>query len=161
MYLATLYKARKVPHKSPPCAICVDRTRGRTQEVAFGYGVKVWLCAGHGSVEFMTQRGGRDLVLTLMQLWKAHGCLTVARHKALDAHLAALAPRPARPRPGSYAWPKLRVHAERLFSTGTPLRDVQWHILTISYRNAEPPSRRTVRRWHAQRRWLRPPPRAA
>src|SRR5207302_7593698 len=90
MYLASLYKARKVPTKSPVCAICVDRTRGKTRQVSFGYGVKVWLCEGHASVEFMTQRGGRDLVITLMALWRAHGCLTAARHKALDAHLDGL-----------------------------------------------------------------------
>ena len=29
----TLYKARNVPTKQPVCAICVDRTRGRTQRV--------------------------------------------------------------------------------------------------------------------------------
>jgi hypothetical protein len=82
-------------------------------------------------------------------------------HKALDAHLAALKPTPQRPRPGSYAWPKLRVHAERLFANGTTATTVHPHIQQARFVNAEPPSHRTIRRWHAQRRWLHPPPRAA
>jgi len=89
VYVPTLYKARRVPTKQVVCAICVERTRGRTQELNLGYGVTVWLCTAHASREFQTQRNGRDLVLTLQRLWRAHGCLTAARHKALRAHLAA------------------------------------------------------------------------
>jgi hypothetical protein len=143
-YLPSLYKARKVPAKQPVCAICVDRTRGRTQRVGFGYGVEVWLCEGHASVAFLTQRSGRDLVLTLTGVWRASGCLTAARHRAMDAHLAALRARPRRSRPGSYAWPKMRLRAERAFAA--------------TYTNAEPPSRRTIQRWHHERRWALPPP---
>ena len=160
MQLPTLYKA-KVPTKQTACAICLDRTRGRTQRVTLGYGVTIILCQGHASVEFMTQRGGRDFVLTLSELWKAAGCLTTARHKALDTHLRALRPRRTRARPGSYAWPKLRLHAEQLFSAGTPLAHVTHRIRTARYHNANPPSTRTIHRWHHQRRWLepgRPPP---
>jgi hypothetical protein len=160
MYLATLYKARDVPHKSPPCAICVDRTRGKTTLVSFGYGVQVWLCKGHGSPEFMRQRGGRDLVLTLTQLWRAHGCLTAARHKALDAHLSSLRPKPQRPRPGSYAWPVARTRAEQLFAAGASLGHVRARVLAAAYGTARPPSSRTITRWHAERRWLSAPARA-
>jgi hypothetical protein len=64
MQLPSLYKARHIG-KQNPCAICVERTRGRTQRVTLGYGVQVWLCAGHASVEFLTHRSGRDLVVTL------------------------------------------------------------------------------------------------
>ena len=160
MYAFSLYKARKVPTKSPVCAICVDRTRGQTKQVRFGYGVSVWLCQTHASVEFMTGRSGRDLVVTLMGIWRANGCLTSARHKALDAHLQALKPNPQRARPGSYAWPKLRVHAERLFANGTTPTTVSARIRQATFTNAQPPSHRTIRRWHAQRRWLHPPPRA-
>ena len=39
--------------------------------MAFGYGVEVWLCAGHASVEFHTARSGRDLVVTLSGIWHA------------------------------------------------------------------------------------------
>ena|SRR5436305_199021 len=159
MHLPTLYKARNVPHKSPACAICVERTRGKTQQVSFGYGVHVWLCGGHASVEFLTQRGGRDLVVTLMGVWRANGCLTAARHRALDAHLNALSVR-SRPRPGSYAWPRLRLRAERLFAAGVSHGQVRERILRAPYGAAEPPSDRTIRRWRSDRRWILPPSRA-
>jgi hypothetical protein len=157
----SLYKARKVPTKQPCCAICVDRTRGKTQRVSFGYGVEVWFCQQHASTEFLTARSGRDLVVTLMGIWHANGCLTAARHKALDAHLNALKAKPPRTRPGSYAWPKLRLRAEQLWHAGATRTSVQHRILTLTYQNATPPSRRTIQRWHADRRWATrraPPP---
>src|SRR5689334_22259810 len=123
--LPTLYKARGVPLKSPICAICVDRTRGTTQKVDLGYGVSVWLCEGHASTRFRTQRNGCDFVLTLERTWRAHECLTVVRHKALDALLRALKPTPRTARrPGSYAWPTLRQAAERAFAQGHGLHHV-------------------------------------
>ena len=102
-YLPTLYKARGLSTKQPVCAICVERTRGRTQRVALGYGVTVWLCAGHASSDFQRRRSGRDFVRTLSGIWQASGCLTAARSRALHAHLASLQARPRRPLPGSYA----------------------------------------------------------
>jgi hypothetical protein len=43
--LPTLYKARGLPSlKRPVCAICIDRTKGRTEEIRLGYRVTVWLC---------------------------------------------------------------------------------------------------------------------
>ena len=63
-YLPTLYKAR-VPTKQPVCAICIDRTRGKTSVHDLGYGVRVWLCVEHGSAEFQQQRTGRDFYATL------------------------------------------------------------------------------------------------
>jgi hypothetical protein len=166
-YLPTLYKARRVPQKQPICAICIDRTRGRTTRVDLGYGVHVWLCAGHASVEFLTGRSGRDLVLTLIRTWQAQGCMTAARHKALNAHLASLKARPARRRPGSYAWPAVRVRAERLFAAGATHNHVMRRIDHATYGDATAPSPRTVRRWRTDHRWLtsdwlgRPAPPAA
>jgi hypothetical protein len=157
----TLYKARNVPTKSPCCAICLDRTRGRTTRVEFGYGVTVWLCADHGSVDFLTRRSGRDLVATLSGVWQAAGAATTNRHKAMEAHLAALRGRPQRPRPGSYAWPRVRVRAEQLFAAGRPLTHVTAGIAACDFGVAQPPSDRTIRRWRSERRWLRrpkPPP---
>jgi hypothetical protein len=154
-YLATLYKARRVPTKQAVCAICVERTRGRTRLVELGYGVAVHLCEGHSSHEFQTRRSGRDFVLTLQRLWHAHGCLTVARSNALRRHLAACSSAEARPRPGSYAWPELREAAETAFAHGTPPT-----VVIAAFRRlhehgpAHPPSTRSMRRWHAQRRWL-------
>lgn len=151
----TLYKARNVPTKSPCCAVCLDRTRGRTQRVSFGYGVTVWFCADHASLEFLTRRSGRDLVVTLSGIWQAAGAMTANRHKAMDAHLAALRGRPPRPRPGSYAWPRVRLRAEELFAAGRPLTHVSNGLAACDFGVADPPSARPVRRWRAERRWLR------
>jgi hypothetical protein len=158
-YLPTLYKARKVPTKQPVCAICIDRTRGRTQVVRLGYGVSVSLCERHASVEFQRQRNGRDFARTLLGVWEACGCLTAARHNAVRAHLASLLDRPARPRPGSYSWPELRLALERAYAQGARPADTATHVATrYATCPAHPPSRRTLERWHAQRRWLHHPP---
>jgi hypothetical protein len=158
-YVPTLYKQRRVPTRQAVCAICVERTRGRTTELNMGYGVTVWLCSGHASHAFQTQRSGRDLVLTLQRLWRAHGCLTAARHKALRAHLAALQGPNARSRPGSYTWPTLRAEAEQRFAAGAPPLAV---IAALRARHAadtaRAPSIRTMRRWCTERRWLARPP---
>jgi hypothetical protein len=133
-YLPTPYKARRVPTKQAVCAICVERTRGKTKLVELGYGVSVHLCVEHASHGFQTQRGGRDFVLTLQRLWHAHGCLTVAGSNALRRHLAA-------GRPALTVSATLRaVHADG---------------------PATPPSLRTMRRWCTERRWLARTPRAA
>jgi hypothetical protein len=158
-YLPTLYKARKVPTKQPVCAICIDRTRGRTQVVRLGYGVSVSLCERHASVEFQRQRNGRDFARTLLGVWEACGCLTAARHNAVRAHLASLLDRPARPRPGSYSWPELRRALEHAYAQGARPADTATHVHThYATCPAHPPSRRTLERWHAQRRWLHHPP---
>jgi hypothetical protein len=160
-YLISLYKARDVPVKSPLCAICMDRTRGKTFERQLTHGVKVWLCAGHHSVEFMRARAGRDFVVTLQRIWQAQHCLTRARSLALDAHLRSVKASlsdPRRRRPGSYAWPRLRLEAERAFASG---ERVLTTILRLRERHAHDhatvPSVRTMRRWFSQGRWLRHP----
>jgi hypothetical protein len=155
---ATLYKARNIRSKQPVCAICVDRTRGRTERVEFGYGVAVWLCERHAAVEFLTRRGGRDIVATLQQLWTAHGCLTTARRKALESHLHSLRVRPLRPLPGSYAWPAVRARAEGEFAVGRSTDAVVSTVLDAAYGDATAPSVKTIRRWRSQRRWLIRPP---
>ncbi len=154
--LPTLYKARRVPVKQPVCAICIDRTRGRTTRVDFGYGVTIWLCQGHASTNFLTGRSGRDAVLTLMRTWQANGCLTAARHKALDAHLASLKARPPRRAPGSYAWPAMRLRAEKLFAAGHSVQAVLERLAQRRYGECEPPSSATIRRWHREHRWTTP-----
>ena len=161
-FLPTLYKARRVPTKQAVCAICVERTRGRTQELRLGYGVSVWLCEGHASQAFQTQRGGRDLVLTLERLWRSHGCLTAARHKALRAHLAACAGAAARPRPGATAGRSLRAEAEAALLGRRRRPDGVIRRLRSSTRcRPGPAAEQSARcgRWCAERRWLarRPP----
>ena len=85
--LISLYKARGVPVKSPLCAICTDRTQGRTLERQLTHGVRIWLCEGHHSVAFMRSNAGRDFVVTLMRIWRAQGVSDESRSKALDVHL--------------------------------------------------------------------------
>ena len=58
-----------MPTKGEVCAICVERTRGKTVKVDLGRGVQVWLCQDHASDEFRRRRSGRDFVLTLHRLW--------------------------------------------------------------------------------------------
>lgn len=161
MPLPTLYKARGVPTKQVVCAICVDRTRGRTQRVRLTHRVSVYLCEAHASPDFQRRRGGRDFVRTLMGVWKANDCLTLARSRALDAHLERLSgPPPQRPRPGSYAWPALRRRVEARYATGaTPAIVTPDVHARYADAPANPPSRRTIQRWHHQkRRWLTRPP---
>ena len=155
--LPTLYKARGVPLKQAICAICVDRTRGKTQRIELGFGVSVWLCAAHGSREFMVENAGRDFVLTLHRLWQACGCLTGPRNRALEAHLRSLRPSPrsGRARPGSYGWPALRDEAEEAFRTGRSLDATIRRLRDRHARDyARVPSVFTMRRWHRERRWL-------
>ena len=157
--LPTLYKARNLPLKRPVCAICLDRTRGRTEEVRLGYRVTVWLCPGHASHDFQTRRGGRDFVRTLWGVWQANGCMTQARNRALDAHLASLRGPAPRRQPGSYSWPELRRRLEARYARGTPpLHPHELGDACCPHCTAHTPSRRTLQRWHAQRRWLSHPP---
>jgi hypothetical protein len=158
--LPSLYKCRGIPVKSPICAICVDRTRGRTQIRELTHGVRVSLCEGHNSLAFMRKNAGRDFAVSLSRIWGAQGCLTVARSHALANHLRALGAtgtRIRRARPGSYAWPKLRREAEERFARGD---GVVATILGLRERHsadhATVPSIRTMRRWFSQGRWLRP-----
>jgi hypothetical protein len=152
-HLPTLYKARRVPVKQPVCAICIDRTRGRTTRIQFGYGVTIWLCQGHSSTDFLTGRSGRDAVLTLMRTWQANGCLTANRHKALNAHLTSLKTPPPRHTPGSYAWPTIRLRAEKLFAAGHTLHAVLDRLAKSRYGDCHPPSPTTIRRWQREHRW--------
>ena len=156
----TLYKARNVPTKQPVCAICVDRTRGKTTRLQLTHRVSVWLCEAHASREFQTRRGGRDFVRTLHGVWQANDCLTIARDHALTAHVQRLTqPPPTRPRPGSYAWPDLRRTLEAGYAAGATPAEVA-PAVRARYAGcpARPPSHRTLQRWHAQRRWLAKPP---
>ncbi|HEY3764117.1 MAG TPA: hypothetical protein VGL44_03080 [Gaiellales bacterium] len=138
----------------------MDRTRGRTEQVRLTHRVSVWLCPDHASAAFQTRRGGRDFVRTLMGVWQANDCLTVARDRALRAHLDRLAgPGPARPRPGSYAWPELRRFIEARYAVGVTPAEVTPTVHTrFATCPAHPPSRRTIQRWHAQQRWIAVPP---
>jgi hypothetical protein len=159
--LPSLYKCRGIPVKSPICAVCLDRTRGRTRLRELTHGVKLWLCEGHHAVEFMRSNAGRDFVVTLSRIWSAQGCLTQARSRALATHLAAvkaLGTRITRPRPGSYAWPRLRREAEQCFARGDGILATIARLRDEHGRDhAKVPSIRTMQRWFSQCRWLRAP----
>jgi len=137
------------------CAICADRTRGRTVALPLTHGVTVQLCEHHASPEYQMRRGGLELAETLERLWQAHGCLTAARRRALAAHIALVTREPApRQRPGSYAWPALRQLAEAEFALGGPAQPTIDRLRReLAGGPVTPPSVRTMRRWHAQRRW--------
>lgn len=138
------------------CAICVDHAAGDTERVNLGYGIGIWLCAAHASVEFQTRRGGREFVDVLAQLWTAHGCWNLARRKALDAHLRTVdATREPRQRPGSYAWADLRGKAEAAFARGVHPDAIHAYLEDhLQPGLANVPSLRTLHRWRAERRWL-------
>ena len=85
--------------------------------------------------------------------------MTQARHRALDAHLASLRAPAGRRRPGSYAWPELRRSVEERYAGGAaPLHTHEIDDGPCTRCSAHAPSRRTLRRWHAERRWLTRPP---
>jgi len=84
--------------------------------------------------------------------------MTAARHRALDAHLNQLRAHPPRQRPGSYAWPDLRRRLEARYAQGAPPIDPRTHHHACDACTAHSPSRRTLQRWHAERRWLTRPP---
>ena len=121
-YLPSLYKARGVPVKSPICAICLDRTRGKTLERQLTHGVRIWLCEGHHSVAFMRRNAGRDFVVTLTRSWRvqrvSHRAHATARSTLTSPPSARPEARARAPRPGSYAWPRLRREAEAAFARG-------------------------------------------
>lgn len=160
-YLASLYKARNVPVKSPVCAICLDRTRGKALERQLTHGVRIWLCEGHHDIAFLRRNAGRDFVVTLSRIWQSNGSLTRSRARALDAHLKGIRSvgrRVSRAKPGSYAWPRLRREAEDSYARGdgvlaTISRLRERHLSD----HATVPSIRTMRRWFADCRWLRRP----
>jgi hypothetical protein len=143
----------------PVCAICADRTRGRTVALPLTHGVAVQLCERHASPAFQMRRGGLDLAETLERLWRAHGCLTAARGRALAAHVALVNREPAaRQRPGSYAWADLRRRAEAEFARGgAALPTIRRLRRELAGGPVTPPSVRTMQRWYHEHRWALSP----
>ncbi len=94
--------------------------RGRARPFHLPFGVRVWLCRAHRDPGFVTRRSGRDLVVSLMHVWSAAGCLTQRRRAALDAQLRRVQAAGSRRErcPGSYSWPALRAEAEARFAAG-------------------------------------------
>jgi hypothetical protein len=147
--------------KEPLCALCLTPTKERRSQLHLTHGVAVWLCPPHGSPEFQRRRAGRDFVRTLWEAWRARGALTRRRERALEAHLARVQRSGGRrPRPGSYAWPRLRREVEARAARGERPRAIIQSLRTRRpSRDADPdgPSPRTLYRWLAEGRWLAPP----
>jgi hypothetical protein len=147
---------------TPPCAICGHGGLGLRAPHHLTHGVSVWLCATHRSETFQRRRGGREFTERLGAVWAASGATSARRTAALRSHLRRVSqPPPARIPPGSYSWPRLRVEAERRFAAGEPPRRVIADLRRRHVRGtATVPSERTMRRWFADARWLRPCPSA-
>jgi hypothetical protein len=142
---------------TPACAICVGKGQGKRAPLHLPGGVSVWLCAAHRDPGFLRSRAGRDIVVSLMHVWRSAGCFTARRSQALTALEDQLVIAPGTPaRPGSYAWPTVRLEAERRFAAG---EDPVAVIADLRNREAErtsparPPSVRTMRRWFREGRW--------
>ncbi|MGE4175990.1 MAG: hypothetical protein AB7G65_09070, partial [Thermoleophilia bacterium] len=81
--------------------------------------MSVWLCEEHRDPAFLRSRAGRDIVVSLMHVWRSAGCLTARRSDALSALRDRILIAPRTPaRPGSYTWPTVRLEAERRFAAG-------------------------------------------
>lgn len=161
--LPTFYKLNS-GFRNGACMLCMTTHRGPTKLVYLKFGVVVTLCEGHASREFRRQRGGRDFDLSMAFAFKAAGCFTVNRQRALRAiwdenHAPEPEPAAARRRPGSYAWPDLRRLVEEACRKGTvsirKLRALLEEHLRAELRRGRIrlPSDRTLRRWRLERRW--------
>lgn len=145
---------------TPPCAICGHGGPGPRASHHLTHGVSVWLCATHRSETFQRRRGGREFTERLGAVWAASGATSARRTAALRSHVGRVSQAPpARIRPGSYSWPRLRGEAERRFAAGEPPRRVIADLRRRHVRGtATVPSERTMRRWFADARWLDPCP---
>jgi hypothetical protein len=153
----SLYKGERLGSR-PPCAICMGRGRGERAQLVLPGGVSVWLCAAHRSLEFQRSRAGRDFSVSLSHVWRAAGCFTARRRRALEVHRERLLRQrtgpPPRRRPGSYSWPQLRRDAEDQWARGASLRSVIARLRARASRGeATPPSRTTMYRWSGEGRW--------
>lgn len=164
MVMAPTFYKLKSGFRGEPCMLCMTLHRGPTTEVHLGHGVYVFFCEAHASLEFRRQRGGRDFNLSMSFAFKAAGCWTTNRKRALQAiwdHDRAVeeaGPSP-RKRPGSYAWPDLRLLVEDACRRGIvsirKLRALLEEHLRAELRRGRMrlPSDRTLRRWRLERRW--------
>ena len=152
----SFYKGERLGNL-PACAICMGRGHGPRALLHLPLGVSVWLCADHRDPEWLAARAGRDLVVSLQTVWRAAGCLTARRSRALTLFQAALrASYRTRDLPGSYSWRALRREAEARYAAGEAPSAV---IDDLRRREldrpgpAHPPSVQTMRRWFRDGRW--------
>ena len=142
--------------KPSHCVICGHAGRGAASLFHMTHGVRVWLCDTHRHPRFLRRRNGRIFAERLEAAWDAAGAATVRRLQALATHLRRMDPEPVKPDlPGSYSWPMLRQLAEERYAAGddpdTVIRELR---ALFDHETAHVPSVRTMRRWHAQGRWI-------
>ena len=155
----SFYKGERLGN-TPACAICVGKGQGKRDLLHLPGGVSVWLCAAHRDPDFVNGRAGRDLVVSLLHVWRSANCLTRDRSRALDLFLARFASPAPRSCPGSYSWPELRSEAEGRWAAGEPTDLVIDELRTRERTRpgpARPPSAATMRRWFREGRWRTPP----
>jgi hypothetical protein len=150
-------------HNAPRCIACFPRSVAG-QTIPLRYGVTIALCPDHRDPAFIRSRGGRDFLAALSTTYHSLGLHGARYHNALHAFIAdahAMNTPTPRHRPGSYAWPDQRRHAEAIWAAGGDYHDGE--AIVLSYFTApqpgiRPPSPHTIRRWWRDRRWLTPRP---
>lgn len=150
-------RARRGEESGGLCAVCCLPRATRSYHLT--HGIVIELCRIHRADEFLRRREGRAFTDRLRSVWAANGVLTTRRAAALRTHRLRIRPAPAdRRRPGSYAWPELRRHAEARFAAGeAPGTLIAELRRRHAHDAAQAPTVRTMRRWFAEARWLHAP----
>jgi hypothetical protein len=151
---------REQPDAPLKCAACFPHPEpGR--RVPLRYGVTLILCKQHRDPQFVASSAGRQSLGVLRDLYTSLGVTARRFAEALTAYarFCAEPPTSTRRRPGSYAYPKRRRAAERVWAAGGSFKDG----LAVAMRNGPPdlydvemPSIRTVYRWRGDMRYLLP-----
>ncbi len=164
-----VYKNRDAgaPRKAPRCICCFPANRAG-QVVPLRYGVQLVLCAEHRDPAWIAGRNGRDFLASVGATMTSFGLSHRRYGLALASFVREVVGRgrqPARPRPGSYAWPGVRASAEAVWARGGSYHDGEGTVArhaASAPSGWRAPSPHTVRRWWREKRWLlSPTPRRA
>lgn len=154
-----VYKGGRVPKGSRLCAACYPAKRPGARVPLRGGGA-VALCADHRSRAFLRSRSGRDFIASMCEALHSFG---IDNSRVFDgilqvAHEATrVGGDVPRPRPGSYAWPEVRLAAEGVWRAGGTFEHgvaVASRLCTDLPKGVRPPSIYTLRRWWRERRWI-------
>lgn len=138
------------------CAVC-SGTGARPYFMT--HGVVVGLCKAHRELGYLRRRSGRLFGEHLRRYFEARsGSLSGRQQAAIQTHIGCVIGVELRSGPGSYAWPTVRLEAERRFAAGDDPRVVIAQLRRrYSGSIAIVPSIRTLQRWFMQGRWLADP----
>jgi hypothetical protein len=123
------------------------------------HGVQVPLCIVHRHGNYLRRDGGRSFANALRSYWRRnHGTVRPWCEAAAATHTLRVTGRTSTDGPGSYSWDGLRYQAEMRFADCEDPRLVI-DDLRASHAGgpARAPSRRTMRRWFFEGRWLLDP----